>query len=202
MVDAAQAMLAALEQLERRLQQAKARFDTSGRGGREGAIVAVGAAIEFVLRVDRLRDQDLAVPLAVLMGALNDLDDGRQAEILTPATFSNRHPDDWLTRSIHAHAAATLELLMRQGFGRDEAAAHIARSLKRAGFRFGQRRGDPKNTVINWRAKLNTEKAARFDADQYRDLLESVEIISSDRAAVRRDLLARLEHLVKAFRAA
>ena len=138
-----------------------------------GALVAVGAAVEFILGIERLRKQDLALPLAMLIGALHDLDDGKQPALLAPAKREGRSPDSHAVQSVRTYAAWTMDWLMRLGSKKSDAARDIAGVLTKIGFSFGQYRGSPPKTVASWRDRLKRSNAAEFEALAFWDLMES-----------------------------
>lgn len=190
-----------LDRLEKRLQQARNLFDQSEHGGRAGAILATGAAVEFIMGIDRLKEQDLARPLAMLVGALNDLDDGKQSPLLAPMVFGNRPPDSHAVQSVRAYAAWTMDHLMQLDCRRIEAATQVANTLKSAGFSFGQDRGSPPNTVASWRDRLKQGKAGSFETSVWEDLLGTPLTFGTDnRGAIRRDFHNRLGHIARCVR--
>ena len=183
-----------LVQLEARLITARTEFDHGEHGGRIGTIAAVAAAVEFIMGIDRLREQDLARPLAMLLGALNDLDDGRQMHLLTPTVHGNRPPDSHAAQAICAYAAWTMDCLMHLGISRSDSASKVARALEAADFSFGQYRGSPRKTVASWRDRLKRGKGRPFEASVWDDLKN--ELGEGDE----RVLLQRLTHLTRAAR--
>ena len=191
-----------LDRFEKRLQQARDLFDQSEHGGRAGTILATGAAVEFIMGIERLKKQNLAWPLAMLMGALNDLDDGKQPPLLAPVIYGNRPPDSHAVQSMRAYAALTMDWLMRLGLKKMDAAAKVAGALDGTGCSFGQHRGSPAKTVASWRDRLKQGRALAFETSVWRDLLETpLGFGTSNDAALRRDSLAKLEQLVRKTRA-
>ncbi len=190
-----------LDRLEKRLQLARNLFDQSEHGGRAGAIMATGAAVEFVLGIDRLKEQDLARPLAMLMTALSDLDDGKQSPLLAPMVFGGRPPDSHAVQTVRAYAAWTMDWLMQLDCRRMEAASQVATTLKSAGFSFGQYRGSPPNTVASWRDRLRRGKAGSFETSVWKDLLGTpLTFGTNKKGAIRRDFHNRLGHIVRGVR--
>ena len=190
-----------LDRLEKRLHLARNLFDQGEHGGRAGAIVATGAAVEFVLGIDRLKEQDLARPLAMLMTALSDLDDGKQSPLLAPMVFGGRPPDSHAVQTVRAYAAWTMDWLMQLDCLRMEAASQVANTLKSAGFSFGQYRGSPPNTVASWRDRLRRGKAGSFETSVWEDLLETqLKLGTDNRDALRRNFLRQLGHLARCVR--
>ena len=190
-----------LARFEKRLISAKSHFEESEHGGRLGAIEAISAAMEFVMGIDRFKKQDLARPLAMLVGALHDLDDGTQAPLLTPKVFGNRPPDSSAVQAVCAYAAWTMDRLMQLGSKRLEAAAKVANTLTAAGFSFGQYKGSPPNTVASWRERLMRGKGRPFEASVWQDLQDNMLQFGTDNQSVlQRELLQTLEHLTRAAR--
>src|SRR5262245_20129036 len=118
-----------LERMEARLKLAKQQYELAGFNGRAGMAIAVGACVEFYMGIDSLRKQDLALPLTLLMGALDDLNSGRVADFLKPVNFQNRHQRSGVHSDIRVWSAVTVELLMRLGFREGIATADTERVL-------------------------------------------------------------------------
>ena len=107
--------------------------------------------------------------------------------------------DSRTTQAIRAYSAHTMDWLMKLGLKRSDASRRVARVLSNAGFVFGQRRGEPHQTVAAWRDRLRRFDAKGFGASVYEDLRsDSLEFGSSDQEAIRQNFLMRLKHLVRA----
>lgn len=194
--------VALLDRFEQRLKSATHLFVQSENGGRTGVIAAVAAAVELIGAIDRLSHQDLAMPLAMLIGALHDLDDGKQTPLLTPTVFGNRPPDSHAVQAVCAYAAWTMDWLMRLSVKKSDAASKVANTLQAAGFTFGQFRGLPKNTVAAWRDRLKRGNGRAFEASVWQDLQDTDwQIGTVSKSALQRDILQMLEHVTRAARA-
>lgn len=153
--------------LEQHLAAAKALYAAGTNAGRDGAAAAVAAALEFVLSAPDWQARGLHVPLAQLMRALDDLDDGKVVAMLKPAVFAARSPDGGAVQAIRAVAALTLDRLVTLGFPARAVAGEVARTLAQAGFAVGRGTDAGGKTVASWRYRLRRERAKGVERDIY-----------------------------------
>ena len=74
-----------LTRLDERLRLARQLYDEGEDGGRAGAQAAINAAAEFIMSIEEMHRDELAVPLVAAAAALDDLERGIRHEMLKPA---------------------------------------------------------------------------------------------------------------------
>ncbi|MEQ9349632.1 MAG: hypothetical protein RII27_03750 [Alphaproteobacteria bacterium] len=138
--------------------------------------------------------------MALLMGALHDLDDGILSPMLTPTTFGNRPPSALNTQAVRAHAAINMEWLMQLGCNANDAAKQVAAALSAGGFRSRQKKGPAPATVADWRHRLKKGQGTEIECETFHDLEKGMSIEvpdGSETSVLRRNLLKKLEQLVR-----
>jgi hypothetical protein len=173
----------------------------SGDEHRRKALVSyLHAVAEFVQSDPDFFENDLVIPIAYALSALQDLDDGRQSPLFKPISFMNRHIDPMNMRVVKAYSAWTLDLMEQAGFETKSAAYDIEALLTRYIGPIGNQRSRRGGTVINWRKTLRSKNSERLSGEIYRERAAlSVEMNLDDKAAVRRQLLTNLENILKGF---
>jgi hypothetical protein len=123
----------------------------------------------------------LPISLNHLLYAIYDLDRGKVAPLLQPATPS-KNPGLSLTEDLfRALPAAAMTCLVKQGIKREGAARDIARRLTRMGYRSSAGDEFTASQIAKWREKMETERAAENRAAaQYQLALETVKSMDSN----------------------
>lgn len=193
-------LLTALKQLEDTLVEANALFRAGDDAGRAGALMAVNATIQFISSNEEWRPVGLAIPLGELAGALLDLSYGARHPMLQPDRVRGRPPETRARQVVKAYAAATMQLLHALGgYPLHEAGRDVAACLHKHGHdTAGPHKSLTGETIAQWRRDLETAKPDRLAAQIYRDLvMQNLVVMTDDRAAIRRDLLARLSRVLE-----
>jgi hypothetical protein len=188
-----------------RLCEARKAYDTGADAGRTGVMAALNSVIEFLRTLPEIEAEALDAPLVALTAALADLDDGTTVPLLHTSRHTGKTADSTLRQGIRAVAAATVDLLMRAGLGRDEEMKLVAARLRKAGVArlSGRGRDITARTVRGWREDARAAMGKGFVAEFYNELLAETTIAATaDLRAVRRDLLGQLESVARAYRAA
>ena len=138
--------------------------DWFGRDQRTGALAAISATIEFLLAVPPLCSPHRLAPLRALLDAFFDTEKGIVPPLFAPMRQSGRPVDPSSLRTIRAHAAGAMQLLMEcLDYSKDEAARLVARELKGLGMSVGNKHNAAK-TVASWRDRARRE--SRSDNDE------------------------------------
>jgi hypothetical protein len=118
----------------------------------------------------------LPISLNHLLYALHDLDRGKVAPLLEPATPS-KNPGLSLTEELlRAIPAAAITCLIKHGVKRADAAKEVARKLAGIGYRSPSGGRFEAKQIAKWREKMMTERAAKNRAvAQYQLALEMVQ---------------------------
>jgi hypothetical protein len=142
-----------------------------GRAGVRNALVGVIRLIA-ALFPDKA---SLPISLNHLLYAIYDLDRGKVAPLLQPATPS-KNPGLSLTEDLfRALPAAAMTCLLKQGMKREGAARDIARRLTKMGYRSNEGNEFTASQIAKWREKMMTERAAENRAvAQYQLALDTV----------------------------
>lgn len=177
-----------------RLRWAKSLYHEEDDGGREGANAAVNAAAELVQTIREFNDEGLGKPLVALSAALADLGDGSQHPMLKPVPAKGRRLDTLARQGVRTYSAVAMELLMRGGFFREEAARQVARHLTKRGIDTPGVKNLTWRTVASWRDELQNRQSKGFAADAYREYTsQDIQILTNDKTALKKDVLARLD---------
>ncbi len=96
--------------------------------------VTLGEIQSFLADVFGPHEKSLTL-LRELIYALQDLDRGNVVPLLKPRKVSHRSPDPIAEEGFRAFAAATMELLVKGGERRKNAAKRVADNLHRQGYR-------------------------------------------------------------------
>jgi hypothetical protein len=142
--------------------------DLKGNAGRESALIALGAVVEFLDSFPDIKRTVLHAPLLNLFTALADLDgQGVVHPMLIPDRRSNSLPSD--RAKLHAVAAAWSEALISAGADRQAADAMVALQLKRLGYLLrGEKRDQPTHmTVRKWRGEARQSAPSGVDKEMY-----------------------------------
>jgi hypothetical protein len=167
---------------------------------RKALVYYLHAVAEFVQSDPVSFKNDLVIPIANALSALQDLDDGRQSPLFKPVSFMNRHIDPMTMRGVKAYAAWTLDLMEQAGFETRSAACDIETLLSRYVGPIGNPKSRRGGTVINWRKTLRSKNAEHLSGEIYRERAAfRVEMNLDDKAAVRLELLTKLENILKGF---
>lgn len=193
--------------LRERLRAAKAHFESGGTGGRQGAIEALNAVAEFLVSFEDFEQEGLAQPVLSVSVALTDADDGIPSQILHVKRKGGRKPESTGRKGVRAYSALTVDLLMKTGLTRREAAKRTAAKLKLFGVR-KQGGGGPDitpETVLAWRDSIKADLGTTFAAEIYEEMLKRLPSAdnsdSAAKSALRRDVLKRLESVLRQVRA-
>lgn len=125
---------------------------------------SVRAALVGVIRlIGVLFPNTPALPISLnrLLYALHDLDRGKVAPLLEPATPS-KNPGLSLTEELfRAIPAAAITCLLKQGVKRSDAAKQVARKLTGMGYRSHSGGPFEASQIAKWREKMMTERGLR-----------------------------------------
>jgi hypothetical protein len=157
--------------LGRELQAAKITFDAGAENARIGAIMALDAVASFIETVEPWNRVGLAIPLARLGLALNDLKHGTVAPLLKPGEVQNRAPATRGREHLQGVAAATATVLLDIGLSRDEAHAAVVTRLVQIGVTLPGRLQLKSDTIRNWRTKAGNRQRHGPIAAVYEGLL-------------------------------
>ena len=187
------------------LRESKRLYEQSEDIGRAGIIYGLHAVIQFLCSFEEVEAETLAIPLSVLTAALSDHDAGIPSPLLQVNQRRGRKTDSMVRKSVRAYAALTLDLLMRTGLRREEAAKLVAAHLQKLGVtrHGGGEHAIQSGTVIRWRDNISGDIGKGFAAEIYEERRKDIGFVEgADPVTIRRDLLKRLERIVRAFRAA
>lgn len=110
---------------------------------------------------------DLSVPSFALLAALQDLENGKQPEMLKKAKVRHRPPIAIALQLERAQAAAAMQLLMDAGDTKEVAARAVTRALEKNGVL-----GLTWKEVARWRDELNTRPKDDLAASPFRALVQ------------------------------
>ena len=114
---------------------------------RLGAGKSLGAVINYFDEMGL--PQDLGAPLFALLAALNDLENGKQPDMLKASSPPHRPPDEIVPQLVMAQAAAAMQLLTDAGDSNEVAARAVARADK-----WGGENHPAWTEIVGWREKL------------------------------------------------
>jgi hypothetical protein len=141
--------------------------------GRTGVRLALGAVIECF---DGLGFGSNALePLRAAFHALTDVDEGRRNALLEPANAPGRAPASVITVALQAAAAAALEMGMKAGHSKPEAAKAVAKALTQGGFSIPGKSHVTSRAVILWRDKFSGFNGGIPGAAQYAHFVEAMQ---------------------------
>jgi len=167
---------------------------------RKALILSLHGMAEFILSNSKFFGENLVFSIVNALSALDDLEHGRQSPIFKPVSFMNRHIDPMAMRSIKAYSAWTLDLMEQAGLETKSAACDIEALLSRYIGRIGHQKSRRGATVINWRKTLKSKNAERLSGEIYRERTALfAEMNLDDKVSLRRELLTRLENVIKEF---
>lgn len=140
--------------------------------GREAAIAALRAVMEFIDSVHALSDQNLGTSIWTLLAALEDLNHGRVVAMLAPTRkVPSRRPDPSIRKVVKAYASCCVDVLRKADLSIPEACRVVAKELKGAGFALGGRQGTPDWRIVEgWRDRVTKLPAT----DHERETLEGL----------------------------
>jgi hypothetical protein len=131
---------------------------------------ALGAVLEFLYTQPRLTADRLHRPLYELLAALDDLNSGRVAPMLTPVRFGNRPPRGSVESEKRGHTIATIEQLIERGDSVTQASREVANVWKKEA-RNKRDRSIRWSTIKSWydrSPKLSEEHPERVVIATYR----------------------------------
>jgi hypothetical protein len=204
--DAAAANTAALnvelERLQSGLREGQERFNTSNNTGRDGALHQLRAVIEFISRLQPVRDGRMHAPLVALHDAVESLDNNLVKPILKPNSKPGRPPDSKLRESVKGHAVFTARRLHAAGGIRlPQAYAQVAHTLIRASFK-SHKGKMTRETIAQWDQEIKADVGRLGVAAQmYDDLTKAVSGVRVDAVKLKKGLLDSLQEQVRLMRA-
>lgn len=169
-----------LRELKQGLQEAWRLYDDGKDAGRVGAIRSLRAVHEFLARLEHF-EPELRIPLSMLMGALQELDNGVHPILKPPPPPDGgrkRGPrrDDLDRRLLKAEASAAVDRLMSAGMEQSDAERDVAKILKQNGAE--TRGGTSKSgirsreiiplTIHKWREDIRDGVRDEFETSWYR----------------------------------
>jgi len=189
-----------LARLGEHLAQAQEQYLNGDDGGRSGAIRAIVAAAEFINSIEEFHKRNLSMPLVAASAALADLQVGTVNRMLKPVTFRNRPPDTEARQGLRAYSAASMEVLMRAGYSKQESAEAVARHLVKSKVDVsGDRSALTWRTVAYWRDQVRRSNATSFSASIYREFFASKDLSRLTKSpALKKKLLERLDAIIAA----
>lgn len=156
-----QAILQRLAELRQRLTVAAAAFDKSAPdAGRSTLHIVLGSLDAFMAAMLGTKNPQVLIPLRQLRYALHDLDRGKVVPLLTPRKVKGRPRDAADEEGLRAFGAASMELFIKGGIARKEAARRVAATLHGLGYREPQNERITPQDVEGWRDRLRSERPA------------------------------------------
>lgn len=166
-------------ELKRRLQEAcdaMKRHDETVEATLLAIVLQLSAFTDFIDSFDDMRAADLAAPLLKLKMALLDKRQGSPAPLLEFSKPSHRPPSTHAREAIEAWAALAMDLLMKAGKKRRDAAIEVARLLNKHRGRWpvdlvertGRTGQVTASRVENWRDELTGKAPQSVARDYYR----------------------------------
>lgn len=136
-------------------QEATRLFEQGGDAGRIGAIIYLQTAMNF--SASFFDDGEVSIgPIAVIMGALADLDNNVVHPILKPRQLANRSQSGSLRSAIKALAVSTADKLHECGHTRPYSDKMVAISLKKKGFKIERNAPVAAATIAAWRTTIRS----------------------------------------------
>jgi hypothetical protein len=166
--------------------------------GRQGIISALSAVHHLIRELDHSRPPALAQPLYRLRMALEDLEDGKRHNLLTPRKISKTAIENREFQTLRAYAAFALDWMIKNGQPKQQSADQIANLLNRAGY--SKRGRDPQitgRTIIGWRDRAKSEDPNEdWIARRYRNLQKHVSADVEDIHAAVKLLLGKIRETI------
>jgi hypothetical protein len=138
-------------------------------GRREIAAWALVALAQFIDRQSP-SEENLALPLVDLVGALVAIGDGDLLPMVTPKQKSSggRRPRNPSRRLFEVYPTAAIDILMSEpsGLSKNEAAKFVVSELNRLGIRIDGRRLDYQQ-LIEWRKRLREDQSGSRESKGY-----------------------------------
>jgi hypothetical protein len=147
------------------LQNSKIALSKGGQGDRlAGAFSALVAAVEFINSFDQFRSERLAQPFVILSHAVMDVLSGTQSDLFHVARSSNRPPLQQEMLHGRMMAAVCMEMFMKAGMSRKDAADKVSRKLALISSRDLLSPGRPITgaKVAHWRDKLSGHSGSQW----------------------------------------
>jgi hypothetical protein len=158
---------AAIKALRNQLRDAKTLFDNSADGGRDGAVVAISALWNFLMRFEPILDEALQWPLMRLHGALLALDQNNVEPILRPkrGPRGGRPPDSPARLALIGIAVGTVRRLELTGMSLTQAHKAVANALSRLGVTVSIRK------IRDWCERVDADVGRHSDASTNADMM-------------------------------
>ncbi len=183
-----------LHELGLKLQAAAKEFDPHSKdGGRSSVMKSMDAICRFLLITAGIDRPTALVPLYRLQYALYDLASGSVAPMLKPKKVKHRPRGSMAAEGFRAVAAVAMDLFMKDGLSRKQAAARVAAILRRMGYSSGNKLIRP-HMVEDWRDRMMTERPAENPAvGRFRRLQSQLKVMFPDNpAAAAQNILKNL----------
>jgi hypothetical protein len=157
------------------LREAERLFLAGEHGGREGAIHALETVVKFLLRVPDVAEKSLQAPLAALLSALMNLDNGARPAMLKPKSSPGRARASALADGAIGSAVFTVNRLRRTGLSAPEAHREVAAIVRETGVTAsrGRDRAVTERTVRGWCEAADADIGRHGEVAQTRDGLEA-----------------------------
>jgi hypothetical protein len=195
----APSMITPLDRLLLGLRLSTNMFDADADdGGRWCVSMSLTAIDDFLRPLLGREDSSVLNPFHQLQYALYDLGHGRVRRLLAPRPVSARPKNSVAIEGFRAFAAVAMDLFVKGGVPRKQAARDVARALSRMGYNNGPGKIITGPRVEDWRDRImkktpeNKAAAARF----HRMKKELETRYPEDLTAAARFLLARLPTVV------
>jgi hypothetical protein len=135
------------------LSRKRRRIDDPRLGSQQLLVLTVANILgAFFLQMPETKSEGLHQPLALLVTAFNDLAAGTIPDLFKPRMKPPRRPNaQQIDDIVKGKASRVLDLLMKGGRRKADAAIQVSRLLKASGVRGSER--ITSTTVINWRAR-------------------------------------------------
>ena len=151
----------------------------------EAAVMALTGVLSFLERHDV--PGELRQPLFAIWVAFQDLKNGSTNVLMEASPRNNRAQDSIVTKMGRAQAAAAMELFMKAGMGRQEAARDVAIRVK--SWPWGRSKAVSAKQVERWRdAARAGHKETEFDANTFYSIVNS-DLVGQFGAKVVADML-------------
>jgi hypothetical protein len=156
------------------LRHASQLFRECGDGGREGAVVALGAVWRFVVLFDRPFSESLHVPLLRLQDALMALENNQVDPVVRAVRRRGRSASSVRQVALRANAAGAVRRLCEAGVERANAYRQVAKLLNELGVKAERGSKDLSATTIrHWCNKVAEDVSRSGDAARVYDSMFS-----------------------------
>lgn len=149
-----------MDLLEKLCKDLRGAADVFSENERLGAGKALSAVNDYLDGIGV--PPDLSMPLLALLAALQDLEHGKQPEILTKTDISHGPPMAIAVQLERAHAAAAMDLLIKAGDRKEVAARAVASALRKNGIR-----NVTWKQVARWRDEVKKKPKGDLAASAY-----------------------------------